>query len=662
MIDIADKNDEGLSVEKLLDADGLVADHFSDFEVRPQQLQMAHAVVKAFGANRHLAIEAGTGIGKSFAYLVAAIDRAIRKKGRVLISTYTITLQQQLVNKDIPFLADIIDVPFVALLAKGRGNYLCLRRLDYAISKQQKLMGDSWAQLCRLSDWSRRTEDGSLSDLDFAPSADVWDAAKSEHGNCRGRKCLHFQKCFYRQARRQLQTADIIVANHSLLLSDLILKETSPGILPKYDYIIIDEAHNIEHVAEDHFGINVSNFRISYLLNGLYSQRGSRGLLTFTSAKDAVKLVKRLRSDAKVFFAQVQAWYEHTREKTFGRADPEIVDDNITEPLKNLRLGLLKLAKHCDDENQQCELTRYADMCKAVETDIRNFLSQDNSGHIYWVEAGGKRKRISLRSGPIDVSGDLKRCLFEKFSSVVATSATLSCGGNTAEDSGFEYFAAHIGLEDFEALKLGWPFDYHSQVTMYVEADLPEPNNADFQPRAVEAIKKYLLKTDGRAFILFTSYSMLRSMADELSSWLDANKMQLLVQGSGVDRSELLEEFRSDERSVLFGTDSFWQGVDVPGDALSNVTIVRLPFAVPNHPLIRGRIEHIKAKGENPFYKFQLPSAIIKFKQGFGRLIRHKTDTGIVVVLDSRIVHKNYGRTFFDAIPPCNVEIVSEND
>ena len=264
-----------------------------------------------------------------------------------------------------------------------------------------------------------------------------------------------------------------------------------------------------------------------------------------------------------------------------------------------------------------------------------------------------------LRSAPLDVGPYVKQCLFDKFESIITTSATLSCDGRD-EKAGFEFFAGRIGLENFRAVKLGSPFDYQTQVTMYVEADLPDPNHEDFQHRAAEAVKKYLLKTDGRAFVLFTSYSMLKGMADKLTDWLTENKMELLCQGSGTDRTTLLDWFRSDNRSVLFGTDSFWQGVDVPGDALSNVIIVRLPFAVPNHPLIQGRIEQIKARGENPFFKFQLPTAIIKFKQGFGRLIRTKTDTGIVVVLDSRIIRKSYGKGFFAAIPDCKVEIAGE--
>jgi ATP-dependent DNA helicase DinG len=659
---ISFENHGGLDINKILGEGGLVGQSYGGFEVRPQQLKMAQAVQDAFEGRYHLAVEAGTGVGKSYAYLVSAIDQVRQKKGKVLISTYTITLQEQLINKDIPFLAEIMPGQFRACLAKGRGNYLCRRRLAYAMRKQKGLFDDSGDELSQINGWAQNTEDGSLSDLPFVPSAQIWDAVKSEHGNCPGRKCQHFRECFYRRARRDLETADLIVANHALLFSDLVLKAESVGILPEYSFVVVDEAHNIEHVAADHFGINITNFTISYLLRRLYNSRTGKGLLTFANADDAISFVGRCAEAAKAFFAQVRSWYEQTRDETGGRCYANFADDSITSSIRQVRLAISKLVKKVDDADEQSELARYIDKCRSLETDLQDFLTQPKEANVYWVEAeAGRRQRISLRSAPINVGPDVKRCLFDEFDSVITTSATLSCDGKD-EKSGFDFFAGRIGLAEFEAAKLGSPFDYRRQVTLYIEADLPEPNHADFTPAAADAIKKYLLKTDGRAFVLFTSYSMLKKLADELADWLAENKMELLRQGGGVDRSVLLERFKADERSVLFGTDSFWQGVDVPGEALSNVIIARLPFAVPNHPLIQGRIEQIRLEGENPFYKYQLPSAIIRFKQGFGRLIRNKTDSGIIVVLDSRIVRKSYGRQFLAAIPNCHVEIVTKAD
>ena len=303
----------GLNIKSIHGPNGLIARSFNGFEARPQQLEMAQAVRNAFQTPCHLAVEAGTGVGKSFAYLVPAIEQVQEKKGKILLSTYTITLQQQLVNKDIPFLADICPQPFTATLAKGRGNYLCKRRLEYAIRRQKGMFDNLAAGLLQINDWSQNTTDGSLSDLQNVPSSALWDAVRSEHGNCRGRKCSHFRDCFYWQARRALETSDIIVANHALLFSDLALKDKQASILPEYHFVIIDEAHNIEHVAEDHFGINITNFTFTYLLNNLYNHRTRKGLLAFINATKAIELRRQCEEAAKIFFTQIQAWYEHTK-------------------------------------------------------------------------------------------------------------------------------------------------------------------------------------------------------------------------------------------------------------------------------------------------------------------------------------------------------------
>jgi len=639
-------------------AGGALARRLAGFEARGEQVRMAEAAQRALADGGHLVVEAGTGVGKSFAYLVPAIEAVSRGRGKVLVSTFTITLQEQLVRKDIPFLREALDWGFRAVLAKGRGNYLCRRRLAFALRRGANLFEDKGGQLALIADWAKETADGSLSDLGFLPSAAVWDMVRSEHGNCRGRRCPHFGRCFYWRARRGLETADIVVANHALLFSDLVLKSQGASVLPDYRYVVIDEAHNLEHVAEEHFGIDLSNRRIQFLLDGLYNPRTHKGLLAYGDTERAIELVRSAERENRALFRQAGRWYRENEAKTGGRCYRNFAEQTLTPYLKKLRAELARQVRATEEDDEKFELGRYMDRCGAVVEELEGFLEQREAGHIYWIEASGAGGRtIRLRSAPLNVGPGVRRCLLDVYESVVMTSATLSTTSAEGQE-GFEFFAGRIGLEDFEAVKLGSPFDYEEQVDLFIEKDLPSPNSAEFLEPAAEVLKEYLRRTGGSAFVLFTSYSMLQAVAGKLAVWLADNGMELLQQGAGTDRSRLLMRFKSEGRCVLFGTDSFWQGVDVPGDALRNVIIVRLPFGVPDRPLIAGRLERIRQEGGNPFFDYQVPLAILKFKQGFGRLIRGKTDRGIIVVLDSRIVTRRYGRRFLEALPKCRIHIV----
>jgi len=657
-----------LNMEEFFALGGVVGKSFDGYERRQQQVEMAKAVQKALSAKRHLVAEAGTGVGKSLAYLAPAIEKAILGANRVVISTFTIALQEQLINKDIPCLNRCLPWGFKAALAKGKSNYLCKRRLEFALRRQMGLFDQFGDALAEINSWATRTADGSLSDLPFIPEARVWDAVKAEHGNCKGRKCGHWTSCFCQRAKRELENANVIVTNHALLFSDLALREEEFSILPDYKWVIIDEAHNIERVAEEHFGIEISSGSVRFLLDGLYNPRTHKGLLIYMESGRLTDLVVKAGEAAKEFFKSVRQWNERHRARANGRCHKNFVEDNLSAQFKELRAGLSGLAKQAKDEDERFELTRYVDKCAGLLANLEAFLPQTKQDYVYWVEVSeSKREAVYLKSAPLNVGADVKRSLFNKFESVIMTSATLSSGGDPASPKGyavasrggFEFFAGRVGLGDYDAVKLGSPFDYQKQVTIYVESELPEPNDEKFVESACEAVKKYVLQTQGRAFVLFTSYKMLGDFAEQLAEWFKENNIELLQQGVGLDRTSLLRRFKMDGRFVLFGTDSFWQGVDVAGEALSNVIIVRLPFAVPDTPLLAGRLDKIKEEGGNPFAEYQLPLAIIKFKQGFGRLIRTKTDTGIVVILDSRILSKSYGRNFLAAIPKCGMEIVT---
>lgn len=635
---------------------GRIAKRLPGYEVREQQLEMADAVAAAFDKEEHLLVEAGTGVGKSFAYLVPAIERVTKHGGRVVISTHTIALQEQLIGKDIPFLRSVIPDEFSAVLVKGRSNYLGLRRLARASARQDQLLRTKTqrSELWRIEDWAYKTTDGSLADLAQQPSNAVWDLARSDHDDCLGRRCPHFERCFYQRARRRANHAQLLIVNHALLFSDMALRQRGASILPSYEYVILDEAHTVERVAGDHLGLSLANTQVRYLLNRLHNERTGRGLLGKGLGEAVIPAVTQTHKVVDDYFSDLAIWHGRQTNWNGRLRKPPPIDQRAAAGLVELHDRLHDVRCDVQDEEDRLEFAAMMERCNELAKAIENWHTQENGDWVHWLAVDDSpRRRVRLGARPIDVGPELKKLLFDKAKSVVLTSATLT----TAAEDPFSYMRCRLGLDEARNLALGSPFCYREQLKVYVEAGLPDPGNTmAFIPAACDAIKKYLYKTGGRAFVLFTSYDMMRQCADALAGFFDEHQMPLLVQGSGMPRSLMLQKFRSAAQSVLFGTDTFWTGVDVPGEALSNVIIVKLPFAVPNEPVLEARIERIQQRGGNPFMELQIPEAILKFRQGVGRLIRSRTDTGIVVILDPRVHTKSYGRLFLRALPDCEVE------
>jgi ATP-dependent DNA helicase DinG len=628
-----------------------------DFEYRPEQQMMAKEVARALALQKPVVIEAGTGVGKSLAYLIPSVLHAQRHKRKAVVSTHTINLQEQLMSKDIPLVRKVIPEgmrDFKAVLLKGRSNYLCSKRLARALGQQGELFTTlEREELQRIAAWAKTSADGTLSDLDFTPSPAIWVQVCSEQGVCTARSCGPDSGCFYQSAKRRVAEADLVVVNHTLFFTLLSGTENfgaeGQGFLFPNDFLIMDEAHTLENIAAKQLGLNLSQAGLRFDLQRLFHPRTKKGLFALTKSLEGMKETEQTFEAMEEFFYDVQhACKFSPAGKEFRVRAPGLVEDALSDHLMRLiqRLRILSEDKTLN-EGLQPELQELSRRFAETRLELDEFLSLRGMDRVYWVERSGPDGRnTSLHGAPVNVAEILREVFFNGTKSCVLTSATFGAG-----EPELKYFRRRVGAERVRGVELGSPFDYPQQMKLYLVKTMPEPTHPDYESAMETHIQRFCEESKGRAFVLFTSYRLMESMAGRMAKFFARKRWELLVQGKGKPRHQLLAEFKEDVSSVLFGTESFWTGVDVPGEALSNVMITRLPFAVPDHPLTAARLEYIEDHGGNPFMEYSVPEAILKLRQGIGRLIRSKKDHGIAVILDNRVLTKQYGKQFLKAMP-----------
>jgi ATP-dependent DNA helicase DinG len=630
---------------------------------RPEQARMAGAVAAAFRDDAPLLFEAGTGVGKSLAYLVPGIVHATDCGRQMIVSTHTIALQQQIQTQDLPLCrrlfraADPLQryAEFQSAVLLGKSNYLCTSRLAHALADRGTLFADAaFAELQRIAAWAETSATGVRHDLQPAPSPEVWDAVNADSSSCSRRLC-DCARCFYQRARARLRSAQVIIVNHALLFSLIAAggaRAESPGaeaagVLFPGDFVVLDEAHTVPEVAEANFGLALSSFGVGRTLKHLFNPRTNRGILAKLGGPEACQLVANALEAANQFFdflgRTLLSSQDLVRIRETGAAEPL-----LAAPLAALQHQVAKLADRLEDGRERDELLDQRARLTAIQQGTDEWLTLGDEGHVYWAERGSGRETVTLRSAPIDVAPELRRRLFATGVSVVCTSATLAVAGTTA------HFAARIGAGEARAEVVHSPFDFARHMRVYLAADVPAPSLTDSAP-TLASLADYITWCCGRVaggtLVLFTSHRDLRAVAAAVEPDLRAQGRTLLRQGGEWSRTELVRQMRELGRAVLFGTDSFWMGIDIPGDALAQVIVTRLPFSPPTHPVAEAKAEAIRARGGDAFQELTLPDAVVKFRQGVGRLIRTRTDRGLITVLDSRILAKSYGRFFVASLP-----------
>jgi len=630
------------SLNQFFGPGGLLSQTHPAYEFRRGQLQMAQAVEQALEERRHLIVEAGTGTGKTLAYLMPVI----RSGKRVIISTGTKNLQEQLFHKDVPFLQQALypegNRKLSVCYMKGRNNYLCRKKL-YDLTGQPVLNGlDEIEQYRAIAAWEENTASGDRSELASLPEASaLWHKLDARADTCLGQKCSAWDKCFVTEMHRRAMESDIIIVNHHLFFADLAIKQQADGapdagILPEAGAVIFDEAHELEDVAGNYFGISVSAARLEELCRDVEGSLQRNRMYT----SGLCGAIKSLRERSGFFFSLLPEGdgrfaFENRR---------EFLEENGEE-----FLGLQRALTHIGAELENLpskpeEVYAFSRRAQELQVQLGFAMESEDRNTVFWIErrrTGREKLNVSLQATPIDVGPVLRECLWSKLDTVVLTSATLAVGG------GFDYIRQRLGIEHAKDLVLPSHFDYPNQAVLYVPPDLPDPRTPQFSAKAADRIRKLLEITRGRAFVLFTSYAQMRDIYQRL---LGEVEFPMLLQGDA-PKSALLEEFRSTPNCVLFATSSFWQGVDVQGEQLSCVIIDRLPFAVPSDPVVAARVKAVDADGGNAFFQYQVPSAVITLKQGFGRLIRSLHDRGLLALLDNRILKKQYGRVFVESLP-----------
>lgn len=626
----------------------LALDPSFGYEPRPQQAEMADQVAQAIEAGEHLAVEAGTGVGKSLAYLVPAIKAALQLKIQVVVSTYTISLQEQLIKKDLPLIQKVIGQPFRAVLAKGRSNYLCLRRLDRARRMERDLFKpEDMLEVERIQAWADDPGDGSLQSMPFQPSPDVWSSVQVEAGNCMWQRCPEYARCYFMQARRDIRNAHVVVVNHAMFFADLALKGQGASLLPDYQIAILDEAHQLEQVASQHLGIRLSQAGVEHWLRRLCSADSSRGLLVALRQGKAVHQVAEIRGELVRLMAQLDAWAQFDQQSTRVISQPLEVTTDLPHRIDILINELRIIHEDLEDLDRRAELSAARRRGQEIRLMLDAFLKQSLTDQVYWLQREGSRRRQTVMySAPIEVGPHLKEKLFRDGQTIIMTSATLAVNGQ------LDYFTKRIGAEGARTSAVGSPFDYERQMTIHIPKGMPDPGAAaDYLDACERALYRYVDHSRARAFVLCTNAKFMRDLHARTVGRLTGSGYCVMAQHEGLPRHAMIERFKTEPAGVLFGLDSFWMGVDVRGEALSNVIITRLPFAVPDEPVVKARSDRITQRGGDPFKEYSLPEAILKFRQGVGRLIRSSTDTGIVVILDPRIQTKWYGRFFLKALP-----------